>query len=354
MVPTYDKVHNRFKLDGMHYSHDDLQEVGYSLVKEGDPYEIQVGDFLLNWLDHKDTVELKTSGSTGDPKVITLPKQVLVNSAINTGDYFNLEPGDRGLLCLPARYIAGKMMLVRAMILGLELDTASPAHHVLFSDIKPYDLCAMTPLQLRNALSRLDCFNLVIVGGSPVPTKLIEDIQEKKTVVYETFGMTETASHFAVKKLNHHTSESDKYFQCLAGNKVTLDDRGCLVLNSNHLSEIPVVTNDLVNLHSDTQFEWLGRIDTVINSGGIKLHPEKIERKLSPLMNRRYFIASEPDEDLGEHVILVVETEEDDFDESVFEVLDTYEKPKQVYLLPNFAETETRKVSREHTLALIK
>lgn len=352
-IPKYDKVHNRFKLDGVHYSHDDLKEVGYSLVKEGDPYENQVGDFLLHWLDHEDTIVLKTSGSTGDPKPITIPKQVMVNSAINTGDFFKLEPGDRALLCLPARYIAGKMMLVRAMMLGLELDTAQPAAHVLFTDIEPYDFCAMAPIQLKNALPRLDCFKKIIVGGSPVPATLVEEVQGRTTEIYETFGMTETASHFAVKKLNHQNQETDRYFQCLAGNKLSLDERGCLVLHSNHLSEEPIVTNDLVKLHSETQFEWLGRIDNVINSGGIKLHPEQIERKISPFIKERFFIASEPDKDLGERAILLVESKNEEFDETVFKVLDTYEKPKKVYILPRFAETETNKVSREHTMALI-
>ena len=278
----------------------------------------------------------------------------MVNSAINTGDFFNLEPGDRALLCLPARYIAGKMMLVRAMILGLELDTTQPATHVLFSDAKPYDFCAMAPMQLKNALLRLDCFKKIIVGGSFVPTSLVEAIQDKSTLVYETFGMTETASHFAVKKLNHRKKEEDKYFHCLAGNKVTTDERGCLVLHSNHLSEVPVVTNDLVKLQSETQFEWLGRIDNVINSGGVKLFPEQIERKLAPLIKDRFFIASEPDSSLGEHVILVIESKDDDLDNSVLEALDPYEKPKKIYAIPKFAETETKKVSREHTLDLIR
>ncbi|MBT8254379.1 MAG: AMP-binding protein [Bacteroidia bacterium] len=353
-VPTFDKVHFRFKLDGIHYSHEDLKEVGYSLVKEGDPYEIQVGEFMLNWLDDHDYIDLKTSGSTGDPKTIRLRKQVMVNSAINTGDFFNLEPGDRGLLCLPARFIAGKMMLVRAMILGLELDTAEPSSHVLFSDQHPYDLCAMAPIQLKNALSRLDCFKRVIVGGSRVPDSLVEAVQDKSTDVYETYGMTETASHVAVKRLNHRTKDSDAYFQCLAGNKIVVDDRGCLVIHSNHLSDDPIITNDVVKLHSDTQFEWLGRIDNVINSGGVKLHPESIERKLSSKIEPRFFITSLPDEDLGERVILVVEAETNELSENAFDGLDKYEIPKEIFAIPKFAETETHKVSRERTLALIK
>ena len=354
MVPTYNKVHNRFMLDGHHFSHDELKDVGYSLVKEGDSYERQVGDFLLHWLDDEEFIRMKTSGSTGDPKIIYLHKQVMVNSAINTGDYFGLVPGDSALLCLPARYIAGKMMLVRAIILGLELDTAHPASYVLFEDHKHYDLCAMAPIQLKNTLNRLKCFKRIIVGGSPVPDALVQSIQDTPAEIYETYGMTETASHVAVKKLNHRTKEDDRYFQCLAGNKLTLDERGCLVIHSNHLSEKPIMTNDIVKLHSDTQFEWLGRIDNVINSGGVKIHPEQVERKLSAHIKTRFFVASMPDPDFGEQVILVIEDKENKIDESILDTLDQYEKPKQVIYLPKFEETETRKLSRLRTLDLIK
>ena len=354
MVPKYNKIHNRFKLDGHHFGHDELKDVGYSLVKEGDSYERQVGDFLLHWLDDEDHIRLKTSGSTGDPKVINLHKQVMVNSAINTGDYFNLQPGDSALLCLPARYIAGKMMLVRAIMLGLELDTAHPASYVLFEDEKCYDLCAMAPIQLKNTLNRLKCFKRIIVGGSPVPDALVQSIQDTPTEIFETYGMTETASHVAVKKLNHRELPDDHLFHCLAGNKLTLDDRDCLVIHSNHLSDKPIKTNDMVKLHSDTQFEWLGRIDNVINSGGVKIHPEQVERKLSAHIKTRFFVASLPDPDFGEQVVLLVEDDENNLDDSVFDSLETFEKPKQVFYLAKFEETETRKLSRKRTLNLIK
>ena len=130
MTPTYNKVHNRFKINGNSYSHVDLKEVAYSLVKEGDPFEKEMGDFLLHWLDHNDHITATTSGSTGKVKPVLLKKQNMVNSAIATGDYFGIEPGDRALLCLPVRYIAGKMMLIRAIILGLELEIVPPTTQV--------------------------------------------------------------------------------------------------------------------------------------------------------------------------------------------------------------------------------
>ena len=122
MIPSYNKVHLKFKLNGFHYSHKELMEVAYSFIKEGELYQQDLGNFLLDWLDENDFVRAKTSGSTGKPKNLKIKKQAMVNSALATGDFFNLTPGDKVLLCLPAQYIAGKMMLVRAMILGLELD----------------------------------------------------------------------------------------------------------------------------------------------------------------------------------------------------------------------------------------
>jgi len=354
MIPTFNKVHNRFKLDNYHYEHAELKDAAYSLVKEGDPYEYQVGEFLLNWLDDSDHIKVKTSGSTGDPITINLSKQVMVNSAINTGDYFNLEPGDRALLCLPARYIAGKMMIVRAIILGLELDTAQPANHVLFKDDKPYEISAMAPIQLKNAISRLDCFKRIIVGGAAVPQSIINSIQDCKTLVYETYGMTETASHIAVKKLNNLDKDEKKRFHCLAGIKVTKDDRDCLVIHSNHLSAEPIITNDMVKIYSETEFDWLGRIDNVINSGGVKLHPETIERKLSDAIGGRFLIASEDEESLGQQVVLILESASDEIDPSVFSVLDKFEIPKKIYAIPEFVETSTKKVNREKTIALLK
>jgi Acyl-CoA synthetases (AMP-forming)/AMP-acid ligases II len=155
MIPKYNKVHNKFKLNNYHFDNDGLKEVAYSFIKEGDFYEKAMGDFLLNWMDEKDYVEVSTSGSTGEPKVIRLSKQAMVHSAIATGDYFNLEPGDRALHCLPATYVAGKMMMVRAIILGLEMDLVTPSSHPLDTTHGNYDFCAMVPLQLSHSLAQL-------------------------------------------------------------------------------------------------------------------------------------------------------------------------------------------------------
>ncbi|RKE95185.1 AMP-binding protein [Ichthyenterobacterium magnum] len=349
MTPTFDKIHLKFKFNSNKYTFKDLKEVAYSFVKEGDEFEKNIGDFFLDWLDDKPYIETKTSGSTGVQKVIRLSKQAMVNSAIATGDYFNLKPGDSALHCLPCNYIAGKMMMVRALILGLEVDVIKPSSAPIFSTKKRYDFSAMVPLQLKNSLKNLQHINTVIVGGASVSHKLIEDLKSLKTTVYETYGMTETVSHIAVRQLNSLKPSQTNYFKTLPDIEISQDARNCLVVNAPKLSDEVVVTNDIVELKSETQFKWLGRFDNVINSGGIKLFPEQIEVKLQNRIRRRFFITSEKDEVLGEKVVLVLEDESNVLDKSYFKDLDKFEIPKKVYSVSKFSETSTGKVQRQKT-----
>lgn len=349
MTPTFDKIHLKFKLNGTSFNHEELKEVAYSLVKEGDSYERVAGNFLLDWLDYKDYILVSTSGTTGLPKTVKLDKKWMVNSAIMTGNFFKLEPGDKALHCLPSRYISGKMMLVRAMILGLELDMVAPTLHPVYDDEKHYDFCAMIPLQLKNSLKRLNNIKTLIVGGATVSKPLIKDLENIKTQVFETFGMTETISHIAVKKLNHNKSNT-KAFEILPNIKISKDDRDCLVVDAPKLSNETVVTNDLINLINEKQFEIIGRYDNMINSGGVKVFPELIELKLQDLIERRFLIASENDSDLGQKVIMVIEGDTSDFDKEVFSQLEKYEIPKAIYTIPKFIETETGKLQRKKIL----
>jgi O-succinylbenzoic acid--CoA ligase len=353
MTPNYTNVHVKFKLDGLTYNHEDLMEVAYSYVKEGVSYQQELGNFLLSWLDDKDYVVVKTSGSTGKPKKIKIKKQAMVNSAIATGDFFNLKPGNKVLHCLPSNFIAGKMSIVRSIILGLELDMTEPAALPLIDYDKDYTICAFTPMQLKNFAKYLMNIKTVIVGGGQVPTSTIEAIKDKKPMVYETYGMTETVSHIAVKKLNNFNDSdvnSKNCFKTLPGISISQDDRGCLVINAPHLSDETIVTNDIVKIHSETEFEWLGRFDNVVNSGGIKLFPEQIEKKLRSKIKEQFFIASKPDDTLGNKLILVLESKTNHLDASIFDELDTYEKPKEVVNIDKFVETASGKIHRNKTL----
>ncbi|WP_452231256.1 AMP-binding protein [Lacinutrix sp. MEBiC02404] len=359
MIPEYNKIHNRFKLNESSFLYEELKEVAYSHVKEGLPFEKNIGDFLIDWLDDKDYVLVQTSGSTGKPKTIKLQKQAMVHSAIATGDFFKLEPGDKALHCLPSNYIAGKMMLVRAMILGLELDLAEPTSQPLFDYEKHYEFCAMVPLQLQKTLSYCNNIKTIIVGGASVSNGLKHAIQDIKTNVFETYGMTETITHIAVKKINNFedvTSSADEstYFHILPNITITQDDRNCLVIEAPKLSETKIVTNDVVKLHTQTTFEWLGRFDNVINSGGVKLFPEQIEAKLSYKMNNRFFITKEKDEILGESVVLVIESENKTIEASFFSELEKFEVPKKIYCIEKFIESDTGKILRQETLKTLK
>lgn len=354
--PTFDKVHLKFRLNSGHYHFDDLYDVAYSFIKEGEYYEAVFGHFLLDWLDKKDYIIIKTSGSTGKPKTIQVKKQAMVNSAIATGDFFNLRPGQKALHCLPSNYISGKMMLIRAMILGLELDIVNPTSEPVFAKNKKYDFCAMTPMQLRNTLDRIQNIGTIIVGGAKVTNSLKEAIASHPAKIFETYGMTETVSHFALKQLNNFTEEQrnkQQYFKLLPDISISHDERNCLVVEVPYISNENIVTNDVVEIHSDNEFEWIGRYDNVVNTGGVKVFPEQIENKLAGIIEKRYIIASEPDEVLGEKLILVVEDDTNQLDPSVFDGLEKFEKPKTVYNLERFSETGFGKIQRKKTLALL-
>ncbi|MGS2761514.1 AMP-binding protein [Sinomicrobium sp. M5D2P9] len=355
---TYKNIHNRFKLNGTYFSREDLSLVAYDFIKEGEPYQKVIGNFLLDWLDNRETIAVYTSGSTGKPKKIELRKQHMVNSAIATGDFFGITVGDTALLCLPADYIAGKMMLVRAMILGLEIDMVKPSSNPLERTNKEYDFVAMTPMQVQNSLSGLDRIKTLIVGGAPMSVDLKRMLGKTTCEVYETYGMTETVTHIAAGKVNHLNNGEQPYFTLLPGVGISLDDRGCLVINAPDISDLTITTNDLVELVSEKEFRWLGRYDNLVNSGGVKLVPEQIEKKIKKVIPGRFYLAGIPDDELGEKLVLFVEEKTNPGLEakeilrkiSGLDLLDKYETPKEVRLLKNFKETKSGKVLRHRDL----
>jgi O-succinylbenzoic acid--CoA ligase len=320
--------------------------VAYCFIKEGKPFEKHIGTFLLDWFDEKSYIELSTSGTTGVPKVIKIEKQAMLDSALATGDYFGLEPGNTMLHCLPTNYVAGKMMWVRSFILGLDMKFVEPNSNPLEKIDESFDFCAMVPLQAKNSLKKLKLKKIkkLIIGGVRVHRALEKELVKLPMEIYETYGMTETITHMAAKRIG------EEAFTVLPNVTVSSDERSCLVINAKKISKEPIITNDIVKLISDTQFIWEGRIDNVINSGGIKLMPEQIEDKLSTLIPRRYFIFGKPDETLGEKAVLYVEGEPINIEESVFNVLNKYEIPKEIIFIPKFKETATGKIMRKESI----
>lgn len=343
MIP---KIHPAFKLNGRSLDHQGVMIVAYSYIKEGAEWEKEVGDFLLNWLDDFEVMTVYTSGSTGLPNEYKLNKQHMINSAVMTGSHFELEHGIEALCCLPLSYIAGKMMMVRALTLGWEIDLVKPSTKPLKKVDKRYDFTAMTPLQVSNSLLYIHKTRTVLIGGAAIRTKLITDLQHKHTRAYHSYGMTETASHVAIKQLY---PVLENYYRALGDVQFTVDDRNCLVINAPSLGAKDLVTNDIVNLIDENQFKILGRIDDVINSGGIKIHPDQVEQKLANRIEQRFFITGMKDEDLGEKVVLVIEGKKFNVNDA-FDSLDKYEVPKETYLVERFEETHTKKVDKRLTL----
>ena len=352
MSKTWHNLHPNFRLNGKSYDFKSLTELAKELLHSNKTHEIVIGEFFSEWLNDSDAVFVNTSGSTGQPKTILLQKEHCINSAKATGDYFNLQPNQSALLCLSAEYIAGKMMLVRAMVLGLRIDYVEPDSVPLHESIRTYDFAAMVPLQVSNSLQNLDQIRTLIIGGAPVSNSLKDKLMHLNTEVFETYGMTETITHIAVRRI------SDESFKVFSDVSISQDERNCLVIDAPKISADKVITNDLVELLGEKEFVWLGRYDNIINSGGIKLIPEQIEEKLAQVISSRFFVTGITDKILGEKLVLVVEGDLDTaelFNKiQKFEGLDKYEVPKQVFSVSKFAATSTGKVKRLDTLKKLR
>lgn len=341
-------IHDKFQLNGISFSS------SVELLKYAEQNSPSIYPFLGHFLSDANEINVQTSGSTGTPKVIAIRKEFMVQSAMATGKFFNLSENTTALLCLNPDYIAGKMMLVRALILGWKLDVVPQSSKPLKQINKSYDFSAMVPMQVYNSIDELHKIKTLIVGGGVVSQELQSKLQALKTNVFATYGMTETVTHIAVKRLNGKDEKS--LYRTLPNVKIATDERNCLIIDASKVSVDKVVTNDIVKIISDNEFEWLGRYDSIINSGGIKLIPEQIELKLSEVIKNRFFISSLPDEKLGEKLILIIEGKENThiLDEvKNLQSLDKYEVPKAIYFLPSFIETATKKIQRKKTRDLI-
>ncbi len=335
-------IHPDFKLNGKGFSYLELLSEALYLKENGQLFEKAIGKFLFEWLNNESFVFVHTSGSTGKPKQIVLDKNAMMASAKATGLFFNLQPKKTALLCLSADYIAGKMMLVRAMTLGLHLVTVEPNSNPLSN--KKFDFVAMVPLQVANSLEQLHLVDTLLIGGTKVSYQLADQILKTNCNAFESYGMTETISHIAIKQIGA------KEFTVLPNVTISLDDRNCLVIEALEISSDKIITNDIVEILNPTQFILKGRIDNVINSGGVKIFPEEVEEKLSRYISTPFFIASESDEKFGEKVILVLEGKPFEIENAIFSDLSKYQIPKEILFIDKFVQTETNKINRRKTL----
>jgi O-succinylbenzoic acid--CoA ligase len=313
--------------------------------------------FVAEWFDENDFVILHTSGSTGTPKPLKVKKQLMINSARMTLDYLKLQEGDRALLCLPVDYIAGKMMIVRSLVGNLNLVATKPRGNPLENIDGKFDMAAMIPLQVYNILNssngrtKIERIKKLLIGGGAIPTPLEEKAKELNSEIFSTYGMTETVSHIAMRRLNG--AERSSYYTTMAGVTISRDENDCLVINAPAVANGTVETGDVVRIVDKDKFEILGRLDNVINSGGIKHNPEIIEKKIEDLIPDRFFISSVPDICLGNKIVLVIETSasqkyaSSDFKNSLIGRLPEFERPKDFLFLESFPETGNSKINRK-------
>ncbi len=356
MLDNIIPIHPDFKLNGHHYNEDEIYPIAYSFIKEGKDYEELVGNFLLDWFNENyEQMKLRTSGSTGEVKEMFVSREKMKNSALATGKRFKLPAKTKALCCIPANYVAGRMMLIRAMVLGWHLDLVEPKANALQEVDKEYDFAALTPHQLQNSLDKIHLVKKIIVGGAAISESLLKKVYNVPTKIFETYGMTETVTHIATRRLNSSTKTKLKPFKALPNVSFTVTDRNCLVITAPKVTDEPVVTTDVVELVDDIRFYWKGRLNNVINSAGVKIHPEQVEKKLQLYINKPFFIAGVEDEDLGEKVVMFVESDTDADQQRIqhliseVDTLDKFEVPKNIYLVGKFHLTRTGKIHRKIT-----
>lgn len=339
-----------------------LADIQRGTVQATTSFEASTLSFLAQWLSNETHFILQTSGSTGEPKKIQVSRDQLVASAKSTLQALAIPEKAKALICLPTQYIAGIMMLVRCLEGDLHMTLVEPTADPLENlTTESFDFAAMVPYQAeeivkKRGLPGLHCIHKIILGGALLSSALQEQLKDAQTSVYLTYGMTETLSHIALQKISG--AERQDFFSTLPSVKITQDERGCLVIEASYLKE-KVVTNDLVEFVNSTSFRWLGRWDNVINSGGIKLFPEKIEQSVSRAfdhmgLHHNFFVAGIPHEKLGTQAILVLEgdtpLEEETLLTFLRESLLRVELPKQIYYLPSFEYTPTGKIKRRESL----
>ena len=320
--------------------------------------------FIDEWNNDSPYVEVKTSGSTGEPKRMMVEKSRMLNSARITCDFLGLKPGDTALLCMSTDYIAGKMMIVRSIERGLKLISVEPSGHPLANNYQlsivncQLDFAAMVPMQVYNSLQvpeekeRLMAIRHLIIGGGAIDDAMEAELKKFPNAVWSTYGMTETLSHIALRRISG--PEASEWYMPFPTVKLSTTDEGCLVIDAPEVCADTLVTNDIVELKSDGRFRVLGRKDNVICSGGIKIQIEEVERELKPYARVPYIISKKKDEKFGEIVVLLTEGDIDEMNTICEMYLPKYHRPKLYQHVDQIPLTETGKPARKKAEILIK
>jgi O-succinylbenzoic acid--CoA ligase len=320
-------------------------------------WEKDVFRFILNWLSDSDSIFQYSSGTTGRSKKLHLLKRSMVRSAENTCSYLHLIKGQTAVSCLSMDYIAGKMMVVRCMVGGLNLQIVEPSGKPDLSGLKEVDFCAMVPIQVLNTFkgqNNLTVVKKLLIGGAEITPELESIVYRLPAEVYASYGMAETCSHVALRRLNGPDAQSA--YHALPEVSLTMDDRGCLVIASSYLPD-QIVTNDLVEFTGHHAFKWLGRYDNLINTAGIKIVPEEMEARIAEKTGLESVLIGVPDKKLGQRPILVLE-KKPDLSESIIKPLIEKLFPgnnqiREIAWITEFPRNESYKLDRRKLAEMV-
>ncbi len=315
-----------------------------------EPWLKDIFSFLSDWVDESEIIRVKTSGSTGIPKNIEVKKSTMIFSAKQSSDYFQFRTNEKWLLCVPASFIGGQMFLVRAILSGAEVFAMDPKIDLHLEN--EYDFASMIPMQVEKYIHSSHQIKKILIGGAAIPPKLESELRKiDHTQFFASYGMTETVSHVALRKVNG--DGNSEYFSGFKNILLGTDERGCLTIYHKNYSENVLVTNDLVEFDSQGRFRVIGRADNIINSGGLKIIPEEIEKKISEIISQRIMVIGIPDESTGEKPILLIEGEKLDVSTLLIlkshlsENFDKKKAPKEIIFIDCFEETESGKLDRK-------
>lgn len=326
-----------------------------------DDFELTVLDFIKEWKSGQDTFSIQTSGSTGVPQKLSFTRPQMIRSAERSIDYFSLKPGKSILLCLNPSFIAGKMMLVRALVGKLELVATTPSSNPFQTLDKGQfvDFAAVTSMQIESALQdspdKIQQVRKILIGGAGIHPELEAKLRQvTETDIYHSFSMTETITHIAIRKINK--VDRHDVFEVLKGVDISVDDRSCLAIMDTHLGIKKVVTNDIVEIVNATSFRWIGRYDHVVNSGGVKIQIEEVEQLVGKVLtlngrNNRFQILAIPDPRLSEMLVLLFEGNiAADESKKLLDLLKNnlpkYHAPKKLFQVPKLFITKSGKIDR--------
>ena len=372
--PTFitDIARQHIRIEGVDYSAAEAhsrQEGQLSLLQEtfytrygANSFQASLADFLHEWFDDHDTVLVHTSGSTGTPKPLRVEKQRMMQSAMLTVRFLGLHTGDTALLCMPLKYIAGKMVVVRALVAGLDLLPVTPSGHPLAQTSTTPVFAAMIPMQVYNSLQvpeekeRLQQIRHLIIGGGAIDTSLGKQLLSFPHAVWSTYGMTETLSHIALRRLNG--PEASDWYTPFQHVKLSLSPENTLTIEAPAVCPEILTTNDICEFNAQGQFHILGRKDNTINTGGVKVQIEQVENALRATLSCPFQVTAVPDLKFGERIVLLLEDPEAACPESVlteaFHTLSPYWRPKQVFRIRQLPQTGTGKPDRATARKLAK